>query len=70
MCAKSLHLCLSLCDPMDCTLPGFSVHGVLQEGRRGGGRSASSVCNLFCFMHSFPKPLVTYINIFLIWFLL
>ena len=23
-------LCLILCDPMDCSLPGFSVHGILQ----------------------------------------
>ena len=23
-------LCLTLCDPMDCSLPGSSVHGVLQ----------------------------------------
>jgi len=23
-------LCLTLCDPMDCTLSGFSVHGILQ----------------------------------------
>ena len=22
--------CLALCDPMDCSLPGFSVHGILQ----------------------------------------
>ena len=28
--AKSLQLCLTLCDPMDCSLPGFSVHGILQ----------------------------------------
>ena len=24
------HSCLTLCDPMDCGLPGFSVHGILQ----------------------------------------
>ena len=24
------HLCLTLCDPMDCSLPGSSVHGILQ----------------------------------------
>ena len=24
--------CLTLCDPMDCSLPGFSVHGILQAG--------------------------------------
>ena len=23
-------LCLILCDPMDCSPPGFSVHGILQ----------------------------------------
>ena len=28
--AKSLQSCPTLCDPMDCGLPGFSVHGILQ----------------------------------------
>ena len=28
-CAKSLHV-LTLCDPMDCSLPGSSVHEILQ----------------------------------------
>ena len=28
--AKSLQLCLTLCDPMDYSLPGSSVHGILQ----------------------------------------
>ena len=27
---SSLQSCLTLCDPMDCSLPGFSVHGILQ----------------------------------------
>ena len=27
---KSLQSCLTLCDPMDCSLPGSSVHGILQ----------------------------------------
>ena len=27
---KSLQSCLTLCDPTDCSLPGFSVHGILQ----------------------------------------
>ena len=30
MCAKSLRLGLTLCDPMDCSLPGSSVQGILQ----------------------------------------
>ena len=28
--AKSLQSCLTLCDPMECSPPGFSVHGILQ----------------------------------------
>ena len=30
MCAKSLQSCPTLCDPMDCSPPGSSVHGILQ----------------------------------------
>ena len=30
MCAKSLQSCPTLCDPMDCSPPGFSVQGILQ----------------------------------------
>ena len=29
---KSLHSCWTLCDPMDCSPPGSSVHGILQAG--------------------------------------
>ena len=28
--AKSLQSCPTLCDPMDCSPPGFSIHGILQ----------------------------------------
>ena len=30
MSAKSLYLCLTLCDPVDCSLPGSFIHGILQ----------------------------------------
>ena len=30
VCAKSLQLCLTLWDPMNCSPPGSSVHGILQ----------------------------------------
>ena len=30
MCAKLLQLCPTPCDPMDCSPPGSSVHGILQ----------------------------------------
>ena len=29
-CAKSLQSCPSLCDPMDCSLLGSYIHGILQ----------------------------------------
>ena len=29
-CVKSFQLCPTLCDPMDCSPPGSSVHGILQ----------------------------------------
>ena len=28
--AKSLQLCPTLCDPMGCSLPGSSIHGIFQ----------------------------------------
>ena len=31
VCAKSLQQCLSLCDPLDCSSPGSSVHGILHS---------------------------------------
>ena len=31
--AKLLQLCLTLCNPMDCSPPGSSVHGILQPGK-------------------------------------
>ena len=41
--AKSLQLCPTLCDPMDCSPPGSSIHGILHAriegaGGEGGGR--------------------------------
>ena len=30
LCAKSLQSCPTLCDPMNCSLSGSSVHGILQ----------------------------------------
>ena len=32
MCAKSLQSCPAPCDPVDCSLPGSSVHGILPTG--------------------------------------
>ena len=30
VCAKLLQLCLTLCNPMDCRVPGSTLHGILQ----------------------------------------
>ena len=30
VCAESLQLCLTLCNPIDCSPPVYSVHGILQ----------------------------------------
>ena len=35
--AKLLRSCLTLCNPMDCSPPGFSVHGILQARNTGVG---------------------------------
>ena len=32
ICAKSLQSCPNLCNPMDCSPPVFSIHGILQAG--------------------------------------
>ena len=37
VCAMSLQLCLTLCDPMDCSLPGSSVHGIFLGKNTGVG---------------------------------
>ena len=41
--AKSLQSCLTLCDPMDCSPPGSSAHGILQA-RMEQGALAPSLC--------------------------
>ena len=51
--AKSLQLCSTLCDPMDCSPPGSSVHGILQArilewvampSSRGSSRPRDRTC--------------------------
>ena len=40
--AKSLQSCSTLCDPMDYSLPGFSVHGIFQARVQEWGAIAFS----------------------------
>ena len=39
-------LCLSLSDPMDCSLPGFSIHGIFQARVLEWGTIAFSAKNI------------------------
>ena len=43
--AKSLQSCPTLCDPMDCSLPGFSVSGILQARTLEWVAISSSICS-------------------------
>ena len=68
MCAKSLQSCQILCNPMDCSLPGCSVHGILQAGKTTGvschalfqgifptqGSNEHLLCLLHCQVGSLP----------------
>ena len=54
---RLLQLCPALCNPMDCSLPGSSVHGILQAGilewvvmpsSRGSSRSKGCLFCLLC----------------------
>ena len=43
--AKSLQSCPTLCDPMDCSLPGSSTHGIFQARVLEWGAIAFSDCS-------------------------
>ena len=40
--AKSLQSCPTLCDPMDCSIPGFPVHHQLPENTQAFSMTSSS----------------------------
>ena len=57
--AKSLQSCLTLCEPMNCSLPGSSVHGILRKNTGVGCHALlqgifqiqGSNPVLFCLLH-------------------
>ena len=58
--AKLLQLCLTLCDPMDCSPPGSSVHGILQAkilewvavpSSRGSSQPRGRTLHLVCLLY-------------------
>ena len=49
--------CLTLCDPMDCSLPGSSVHGICQaRGLEWGAIAFSKNIYYPAFMNKFADP--------------
>ena len=65
-------LCLTVCDPMDCSLPGSSVHGILQARilewvavpfSRGSSQPRSLTLQILnCLSHQ-GSPIVPYVMI-------
>ena len=53
--AKSLHSCLTLCDPMDCSPPGSSVRGIFQARTLEWGAIAFSAFHLLIVLNSSPS---------------
>ena len=56
MYVKSLQFCLTLCDPMDCSPPGSSAHGILQASILEGvavpsSRGPSQPRDQICFFY-------------------
>ena len=61
--AKALQSCLTLLDPMDCSLPGSSIHGILQARVLEWGAIACSVARIDSLAnHSAHQPSSTHPN--------
>ena len=56
-------LCPTLCDPMDCSLPGSSLHGILQARVLEWGAIAFSVTNLDSILKSRDITLPTKVHL-------
>ena len=52
--AKSLQLCPTLCDPIDGSLPGSSIHGIFQAGVLEWGAIAFSDLEYYSVTVVFP----------------
>ena len=57
--AKSLQSCPTLRDPMDCSLPGFSIHGIFQARVLEWGAIAfSNMHTTICEIDNQQRPTV------------
>ena len=55
--------CLTLCDPMDCSLPGSSIHGIFQARVLEWGAIAFSMTNLDSILKSRDITLPTKVHL-------
>ena len=53
-------LCQTLSDPMDCSLPGSSIHGVFQARVLEWGATACSICFMLTVIKFKLYPFYTY----------
>ena len=51
-----LHLCPTLCNSTDCSLPGFSVHGILQARILASASEVAQSCPTLCGSMDFSLP--------------
>ena len=62
-CCSVAQSCLTLCDPMDCSPPGSSIHGVFQVRVLEWGAIALAIDKL-CFLNSKNENLILIVHIF------
>ena len=60
---EAAQLCLTLCDPMDCSPPGSSIHGIFQATVLEWGAIAFSLINLDSILKSRDITLPTMVHL-------
>ena len=70
MCAKSLQLCMTLCDSVNCSLPSSAARGILQARVLGWAAISVSIYNLYisslvrCLLKFCPPPPFFFLSYF------
>ena len=57
--------CPSLCDPMYCSLPGFSVHGIFQARILEWVATSFSYIYIYMYTHTHTHTYNSYIHIYM-----
>ena len=56
-------LCLTLCDPMDCSPPGYSIHGIFKARGLEWGRTRLSDFTFTFHFHALEEEMATHSNV-------